>query len=65
MRIKLYTTQEAADLLCAKKNTLEIWRTQGKGPKFRKIEGLIRYAEVDLEDFIDAATRQSTSEALS
>lgn len=33
----LLTTKEAASLLGFKKNTLEIWRTKGKGPQFIKV----------------------------
>lgn len=59
--IKLLNTAEAADLLGLKKNTLEIWRYQKKGPKFRKLGKLVRYAECDLLEYLDGQTRTGTS----
>lgn len=58
---KLLNTAEAAERLGIKKNTLEIWRLQGKGPVYRKIGKLVRYVENDVATFIDAAARTSTS----
>lgn len=60
--IKLFTTKETADLLGLKSNSLEIWRLQGKGPKFRKIGRLVRYAESDILEYLDSQTRTSTSQ---
>jgi hypothetical protein len=57
----LFDTAAAAAKLTIKKNTLEIWRLQGKGPTYRKIGRLVRYAESDLTAFLDAAARTSTS----
>lgn len=59
--IKLLNTAQAADLLGLKKNTLEIWRYQDKGPKFRKLGRLVRYAESDLLEYLDEQTRTGTS----
>ena len=44
-----------------KKNTLEIWRYEKKGPKFRKVGALVRYAEADLLAYLDERTRTGTS----
>jgi predicted site-specific integrase-resolvase len=62
MTIKLLTTDQAAEILNVKTATLRVWRMQGKGPRFRKIGALVRYAEADLAAFIDAQTRSSTSQ---
>ena len=35
--------------------TLRHWRSQGRGPRFRKIGRCVRYHEADLEAFIQAA----------
>lgn len=50
----------------ARASTLRRWRLYGKGPRFRKIHGAIRYDRNDIEDFIDACpagghTGQATS----
>mgnify|MGYP001608919754 CR=1 FL=1 len=62
MKTKLHTTEETAKILGIQKNTLEGWRTRGVGPKFRKIGSLVRYTEGDVEDYLAAQTRRSTSE---
>lgn len=59
--IKLLNTAQAAELLGVKKNTLEIWRYEKKGPKFRKVGALVRYAEADLLAYLDERTRTGTS----
>ncbi|MFX0546121.1 helix-turn-helix transcriptional regulator [Roseovarius sp. S1116L3] len=46
---KLLTTKEAAILLRLSPQTLEKWRTQGRGPKFVKLESkAVRYRYGDL-----------------
>ena len=59
--IKLLNTAQAAELLGVKKNTLEIWRYEKKGPKFRKVGALVRYVESDLLAYLDERTRTGTS----
>jgi predicted DNA-binding transcriptional regulator AlpA len=62
--IKLLTEKEAAKLLAVSVPTLRRWRLfPGRGPKFRKLHKCVRYAETDLQEFIDAAARTSTGEA--
>ena len=60
---KLFTTTEAANFLRLKPNTLEIWRFQGKGPRFLKLGRACRYRLADLEQFMDSCLRTSTAEA--
>lgn len=60
--MKLLTNNETATLLGLKNNSLEIWRLQGKGPKFIKIGRLVRYAEAEIYAWIEAQTRTSTSQ---
>ncbi|MDD5395583.1 MAG: helix-turn-helix domain-containing protein [Thiothrix sp.] len=59
---KLLTNKETAALLGVKPATLDLWRWQGKGPVFRKIGSNVRYAESDLLAYLEAGTRQSTSQ---
>lgn len=60
--MKLLTNNETANLIGLKPNTLEIWRWQGKGPVYRKIGRLVRYVESDVLQWLDAQTRQNTSQ---
>lgn len=61
------TTAEAAEFLQRRKNTLEIDRIKGVGPRFFKSDGTrgVRYAEPDLLKWLAAGVRQSTSESKS
>ncbi len=53
---------EAARILGLSVKTLRRWRWAGKGPRFLKIEGAVRYDLEDIEAFIAAARRTSTSD---
>jgi hypothetical protein len=57
-----FRTRGAADFLGLATNTLEKWRIAGKGPAFSKIGGAVVYDERDLESFLVACRRTSTSE---
>lgn len=57
------TTPEAAEYLGGlKPNTLEGWRVQGIGPRYIKIGRLVRYSIADLDAYLEAQKRQSTSQ---
>ncbi len=62
---ELLTSEEAAVLLGIKPNTLEIWRTKGKGPEFVKLgnakQAPVRYIKSILVDWIAAQSFPSTS----
>ena len=61
---ELVTTDEAAKYLGnLKANTLEGWRVRGYGPRYVKVGRLVRYALADLDTYIQAQTRRSTSQA--
>lgn len=64
--ITLLTNAETAELLGIKPNTLEIWRHEGKGPKFLKMgpkkQDPIRYAEADVLTWINQRTCSNTSQ---
>lgn len=59
---KFLNTEEASGYLGLKKNTLEIWRVQGRGPVFVKLGRAVRYRLNDLEEFVEQRTVRSTSE---
>ena len=58
----LLTEQQAAGLLHVTVKTLQAWRVRGGGPPFIKVGRLVRYRPEDLEAFVCAATRASTSD---
>lgn len=58
----LVDEHEAARRLGLSVKTLRRWRWSGRGPAFRKLGAAVRYAEVDLAHFVEAALRNSTSD---
>lgn len=48
------TTQEAADYLGQKQQTLANWRSAGAGPPFYKVGAAVQYRVSDLETWIEA-----------
>jgi predicted DNA-binding transcriptional regulator AlpA len=53
---------EAARILGLSVKTLRRWRWAGQGPGFRKLGRAVRYASSDLQAYIAAAHRTSTSD---
>lgn len=53
---------EAARILRVKEGTLSQWRWLGRGPRFRKIGGAVRYHPDDLAEYIERQVRTSTSD---
>ena len=49
-------TPKAAKILGLKSGTLEVWRHQGRGPRFKKIGRKVFYDVIDLETFANAHT---------
>lgn len=63
MKQTLLTTNQAAEYLGGlQPNTLEGWRVQGRGVPFVKIGRLVRYRVEDLDAYLTAQTRSSTSQ---
>lgn len=58
----LLDEDEAAALLRSKPSTLRKWRCVGGGPRFVKIGRSVRYDLRDVQAFIDASRRSSTSD---
>jgi excisionase family DNA binding protein len=55
---KLLTTQEVADILGKKPDTVAKWRKQGLGPPFMHIGVSVRYNEKDLKTWLENSSRQ-------
>lgn len=51
MFTKKINTTEAAAFLGVKRNTLEVWRSQKKGPKYSKIGSRVVYDLEDLQEY--------------
>jgi predicted site-specific integrase-resolvase len=60
---ELMTQSEVAALLDVNTATLANWRSAGKGPKFVKLVGRVKYRAVDVEAFVNSSVRQSTCKA--
>jgi len=54
MPAKKLNTDEAAEFLGVKPNTLEVWRTKKKGPKYSKIGSRVLYDINDLEEYFSS-----------
>ena len=58
----IFRTKDAAKYIGLKKSTLEVWRVRGDGPVFLKLGKAVRYRKTDLDDFVNARVRTSTSQ---
>lgn len=63
--LKLLTKHDTATLLHVRTKTLENWRVRGVGPRFVRLggpRGRVLYREVDVQAYLEAAVRRSTSD---
>ena len=58
----MLTTHEAASYLRLSARALERLRVSGTGPKFVRLNHSIRYRQQDLDAYVAACVRASTSE---
>ena len=61
-RPRLLKEAEAAEILNVEVATLRRWRWARRPPRFVKIGAAVRYDPADLEAFIEAGRRTSTSD---
>ncbi|MEP3014366.1 helix-turn-helix domain-containing protein [Roseibium polysiphoniae] len=59
---QLLTEVQAAEALNLSVRTLQAWRVRGSGPNFVKLSRAVRYRVTDLDDWLNANCRGSTSE---
>lgn len=57
-----WTVKELAKVLRMSRSTLDRYRTDGVGPKYRKTRGKVLYARVDVEEWLEKRGRSSTSD---
>lgn len=60
--IKLRNNTETAELLGIRPNTLDLWRTKGTGPAYRKVGRSVRYVEAEVIAWLNAQTHTNTSQ---
>lgn len=53
MTEKLLDTEETAKILGLARQTLDVWRVRGRGPRFIKVGRAVRYRESDLQSYLD------------
>lgn len=51
---KIMDEDAAAEYLSVSSGTLRIWRSKGRGPKYRKIGRMIRYDKSDLDVWLNS-----------
>ena len=54
---RFYTTKDAATYLGLAQRTLQKYRVDGSGPKFRKVRGHSFYDVADLEAWVESAEK--------
>ena len=59
---KLLEEKELAETLQVSLGTLRTWRTEGTGPRFHRIGGMIRYAPSEVKAWL--LSRQGGGEAM-
>ena len=62
MAQQLLTQKRLSDLIDVSERTLERWRVEGSGPAFVKAGRKVLYRTVDVDDWLAASRRKSTSE---
>ncbi|MAM36938.1 MAG: DNA-binding protein [Erythrobacter sp.] len=61
---ELLTTDQAAPYAGVAAKTLQNWRVLGQGPAFLKIGTKVKYDPNDIDTWLAACRRHSTSEAM-
>ncbi len=64
MQQLLLTQKRLSVLIDVSERTLERWRVEGTGPVFCRAGRKILYRQQDIDDWLAASCRQSTSEAM-
>lgn len=59
---EVFDTEDAAQYLCVSKQLLELLRVQGGGPRYAKLQRLVRYRRVALDEWLIERERNHTAE---
>ena len=57
------STEEAAEILGIRPNTLEVWRSKKKGPKYSKIGSRVLYDPDAIEEFFASCNVHTVNSA--
>jgi hypothetical protein len=60
--LQFVAEERAAQILALSVKTLRAWRWRGEGPRFHKFGRAVRYSLSDLEAFVAANARESTTQ---
>jgi len=60
---ELLTTEQLAELLGLRTNTIGGWRLKGQGPRFCKLGRSVRYRREDVEEWIKENIHQNTCQS--
>ena len=61
MQQLLLTQKRLSELIDVSERTLERWRVEGSGPVFCRAGRKVLYRQQDIDDWLEATRRQSTS----
>ena len=64
MQKPLLTQQHLSEPIDVSERSLERWRVEGTGPAFVKAGRKVLYKIVDIDEWLDASRRKSTSESV-
>lgn len=59
MSVVLLTTAELAEILRVRVNTLEHWRSQGRGPDFVRVGRSVRYTRAAVDRWMEQETSRN------
>lgn len=63
LKHRYLSPQQVADQLPGiTSGTLAMWRHEGKGPRYRKLGRIVLYAADEVDEWVDAGTREGTSD---
>jgi excisionase family DNA binding protein len=55
---RIMAVKELASLLKVHRDTLCLWRKEGKGPPYYKVNRLVHYREKDVMDWLEKSRRE-------
>lgn len=63
LKHRYLSPQQVADQLPGiTTGTLAMWRHEGKGPRYRKLGRIVLYTADEVDEWVDAGTREGTSD---
>jgi len=63
-QLAVFTTEEAASYLAVSRQTLELLRVKGGGPRYAKLGRLVRYRRAALDEWLASKEQNHTAEGV-